>query len=72
MTEELRFNEGDLVWARPDPEADWSIGTVWKQWADGQPYVIELEDGEKVYCPLDVEEMIKQREAASAAKKRKL
>ena len=75
VTEELRFNVGDPVWARPDPAADWSVGTVWKQWDDGQPYVIELEDGDKVYCPLDTEEMIKKREAeqgAPATKKPKL
>ena len=66
----LRFSVGDLVWAKPDMEApDWTPGTVWKQWDEGQPYVIELVDSEKVYVALDDERMIKQRDQDT--KKRK-
>jgi len=74
VTGELRFKVGDLVFARPDPAAEWTPGHIFLQWDEGHPYVIELEDGEKVYCPLDDDKLVKTREGEfeKETKKRKL
>ena len=68
---ELRFEVGDLVWAKPDPAApDWTAGKIWKHWDEGQPYVIELDDGEKVYVGMDDEKWVKKRDGPEAKKRK--
>lgn len=56
----LRFNVGDLVEANV---GKWTPGKIIKQWDDGNPYRIELADGQKtnVWGPMDTEEFVRAR-----------
>jgi len=58
---ELRFKIGDLVVARAGK--GWTPGKIIGQWDNGNPYRIELEDGEgtNVWGPLDDDALVKAR-----------
>merc|ERR1711939_956469 len=58
---ELRFNIGDKVYARAGK--GWTPGKIIKQWDQGNPYRIELEDDDKtnVWGPLDDDMLVKKR-----------
>jgi G3E family GTPase len=57
---ELRFKPGDKIFANV---GTWTPGTILKQWDDGNPYRIELEDGKKtnVWGPMDDDMFVKAR-----------
>jgi len=63
VTGELRFNVGDPVFAN-GPNG-WTPGKILKQWDNGNPYRIELEDGKgtNVWGPMDDDKLVKKREA---------
>jgi len=61
-TEELRFKVGDRVMANIGKGEDGFVeGKILKCWDDGNPYRIELQDGEKtnVWGPVDKEDFVK-------------
>merc|ERR1711998_412216 len=62
VTGPLRFNIGDKVFARAGK--GWTAGKILKQWDQGNPYRIELEDEEKtnVWGPLDDDMLVKARD----------
>lgn len=61
VTGELRFKVGDKVMANAGK--GWTPGVIIKQWDDGNPYRIELEDGEKtnVWGPMDDDKVVRAR-----------
>lgn len=60
VTGDLRFNIGDLVEANV---GKWTPGKILKQWDEGNPYRIELEDGEgtNVWGPMDTDDFVRAR-----------
>ena len=56
----LRFNVGDKVQANV---GKWVDGIILKQWDEGNPYRIELQDGQKtnVWGPIDEDEFVRAR-----------
>jgi len=62
VPETLRFNVGDKVAAKR--QGGYAPGVVVKQWEDGYPYLIQLEDAEgtQVYGPMDTDMFVKARE----------
>ena len=48
--DQLRFDVGDKVQANT---GKWREGTILRQWDEGNPYRIELEDGTNVWGPID-------------------
>lgn len=38
----------------------WKLGTVLKQWDDGNPYRIRLEDGTQIWAPVDDDVVIRE------------
>ena len=63
--ETLRFNVGDKVQANV---GKWVEGVVVKQWDEGNPYRIELQDGKKtnVWGPIDDDDFVRKIPKASA------
>ena len=61
VTGELRFKVGDEVFARTG--RGWEPGIIIKLWDEGNPYRIELEDGEgtNVWGPMDDDMFVKPR-----------
>ena len=55
---ELRFKVGDKVQANV---GKWVEGIILKQWDEGNPYRIELQDGQKtnVWGPIDQDEFVR-------------
>jgi len=70
VTGELRFKAGDLVFARAG--ASFKPGRIIKQWDEGNPYRIELEDDEKtnVWGAIDDDRCVKKREESAPSEKR--
>ena len=66
VTGDLRFKVGDPVFARVGINT-WKPGHIMKQWDDGNPYVIDLEDREygRVSAPKDDNEFVKKREGGA-------
>jgi len=62
--EKLRFQVGDEVQANMG-QGSWSRGTVLKHWDQGNPYYIQLQDGDKVWTPIDDDRMIRSAKGAS-------
>ena len=62
----LRFGVGSKVQAYV--KGRWVDGTVIRVWDEGNPYRIELEDGEgtNVWGPADTDQFVKPRPGASA------
>ena len=60
---ELRFKVGDKVMAMAPDGKGWTPGVVIQQWDEGNPYRIELEDGEKtnVWGPIDDDSVVRKR-----------
>lgn len=58
--ENLRFNVGDKVQANV---GKWVDGVILKQWDDGNPYRIELQDGKgtNVWGPIDSDDFVRAR-----------
>ena len=58
---ELRFKVGDKVMAHAGK--GWTPGIIIKLWDEGNPYRIELEDGEgtNVWGPMDDDMFVKPR-----------
>ncbi len=54
---ELRFSVGTKVEANSDE--NYVPGTILEHWVDGNAYLIELEDGEKVCAPVDIDEYVR-------------
>jgi len=71
IEDNLRFNVGDLVFARTG-QFKWTPGKIIEQWNEGNPYRIELEDGKQtnVWGPMDEDDYVRTREPA--AKKQKV
>jgi len=62
VTGELRFKVGDKVLALAGE--GWTPGVIIRQWDDGNPYRIELEDGRKtnVWGPMDDDKVVRARD----------
>merc|ERR1712193_396883 len=63
---ELRFKVGDLVFERWG--GGWSPGVIMMLWDDGNPYVIQLNDGDQVWGPMDDDSFVKSRTADQTEK----
>jgi G3E family GTPase len=57
VTKDLRFNVGDTVLANCEDE--FIQGKVVKQWDDGNAYLVELDDGDEVWAPVDIDHYIR-------------
>ncbi len=57
VAKELRFSVGTKVEANLDD--NYVPGTILEHWVDGNAYLIELEDGEKVCAPVDIDEYVR-------------
>jgi G3E family GTPase len=72
--DELRFGPGDAVEARTGND-QWSKGKILKQWDEGNPYRIELQDAGKtnVWGPIDDDDYVRapNQSGAAVAKKGK-
>lgn len=57
---ELRFKVGDQVEAKVDG-GRWQRGKILRQWDEGNPYRIELDDREKtnVWGPVDEDDFVR-------------
>ena len=58
--EELRFKEGDMIYANV---GEFTKGKILKCWDEGNPYRVELQDEEKknVWVPIDDDEYIRDK-----------
>ena len=65
--EKLRFQVGDEVQANMG-QGSWSRGTVLKHWDQGNPYYIQLQDGDKVWTPIDDDRMIRSAKGGDFAR----
>ena len=56
--EKLRFKEGDMIYANVD---GFKKGKILKCWDEGNPYRVEIQDGEKknVWVPIDDDEYVR-------------
>merc|ERR550517_1951523 len=64
VTEKLRFKVGDKVMALAGKgPGGWMPGKIIKQWDEGNPYRIELEDRERtnVWGPMDDDRVVRAR-----------
>lgn len=59
VTEPLRFAEGTAVRCKVGANT-WKLGKVLKQWDDGNPYRIKLEDGTQIWAPMDDDVVIRE------------
>jgi len=64
--EKLRFKIGDQVQANVG-KGSWVNGVVLKHWDNGNPYFIELEDGDKVWGPIDDDRMVRSAKGGDCA-----
>jgi len=59
----LRFKVGDLVQANVGPPQGFANGTIIKVWDGGNPYRIELENGDNVWGPEDDDAYVRARDS---------
>ena len=57
VTSELRFKVGDRVEANV---GSWSKGRIIKQWDEGNPYRIQLDNGDQVWGPEDTNDFVRK------------
>lgn len=60
VTEEPRFKIGDLVEANV---GSWAGGKILKVWDEGNPYRIQLENGDQVWAPEDTDNFVRLKKA---------
>eukprot|EP00438_Fugacium_kawagutii_P033948 Skav211154 [mRNA] locus=scaffold413:383320:400430:+ [translate_table: standard] len=60
VTEEPRFKIGDLVEANV---GSWAGGKILKVWDEGNPYRIQLDDGDQVWAPEDTDNFVRLKKA---------
>lgn len=60
VTAEPRFKVGDFVEANV---GSWSGGKILKVWDDGNPYRIQLENGDQVWAPEDSDNFVRLKKA---------
>jgi len=63
VTSEPRFAVGDLVEVVADTPEGWASGKVLKVWDQGNPYRVELENGNQVFTPDDADDLIRAKRA---------
>ena len=67
----LRFEVGTKVEANigTGRKARWVVGTILKQWDDGNPYRIRMKDGNEVWGPVDDDEVVRLARSKKGKKK---